>query len=433
MSKALITRAHLEMDLRLEHAGKALGNFLEDDMSGSYLGLGQDARVHLERFRSFLHSFYVQKYGYWPPPQKNRHSKALPKSIYRTMYFEIRNLYEYLVDPTSSDSFQSSRPAEGGICVLQNIKTFDKRHKYATLPHALPLLPQLPRDMAGHKIHGLAKLFASKQLRLERRVAASAALSAATNPSNVAVMECRLVREYLKFEKTWSMNEEERITCADARKVRWILVYAMLQTLVSVTRAPKEVRDTEDVEYPLCCQIAGTPPWNLGKRPQPLDKDVAAINTYSPSPIISIKPDIDDYFTPKPASSPIIKAQPAITLPHKISIPEGLCLQSPQPQKAAFCETLLNGYHLNTVTAAVDSDPSTPSSVDREGSSGWDSSSDGDTMEHASVNGSASFYGDDEDTEQPHTKAGSSDLRKLSISSFQPGDLNPEVERYIHS
>ena len=28
------------MDLRLERAGKLLSNFLEDDLSGSYLGLG---------------------------------------------------------------------------------------------------------------------------------------------------------------------------------------------------------------------------------------------------------------------------------------------------------------------------------------------------------------------------------------------------------
>ncbi|KAL8829325.1 MAG: hypothetical protein Q9191_002079 [Dirinaria sp. TL-2023a] len=425
MSKALITRAHLEMDLRLEHAGQALSNFLEDDMSGSYLGLSQDARTHLERFRSFLHSFYVQKYGYWPPPQTKRHSKALPKSIYRVMYIEIRNLYEYLVDPASTDSFQNNRLADGGVCVLQNIKTFDKRHKYITLPHALPLLPQLPREMAGQKSHGLAKFFGSKQLKLDRRLAASAALSAATNPSDISIMKCRLVREYLKFEKNWSMNEEERITCADARKVRWILVYAMLQTLVSVTRAPKEVRDTEGVDYPLCCQIAGTPPWTLGKRPQPFDEG-------SPKPTTTIKPDTD-YFTPKPASSPLVRPQPVIALPHKISFPEGLSVHSPQPQKAVSCDMLLNGYRLSTNTAGIDSDPSTPSSTDKEGSSGWDSNSDSDTMEHASVNGSVSFYGDDEDTKQPHANAAIYVPKKLSISSFQQSALNPEVERYILS
>ncbi|KAL8696322.1 MAG: hypothetical protein Q9224_002855 [Gallowayella concinna] len=112
-SKALITRAHMEMDLRLEHAGRSLGNFLEDDLSGAHLGLPPAARVHLDRFRSFLHSFYVAKYGYWPTTRINSSSAAFPKSTFKSMYFEFRNLYGYLVDPKSSPELQSNRPADG--------------------------------------------------------------------------------------------------------------------------------------------------------------------------------------------------------------------------------------------------------------------------------------------------------------------------------
>ena len=424
------------MDLRLEHAGKSLGNFLEDEMSGTCLGLSHDARVHLDRFRSFLHSFYVQKYGYWPPPQIKKNSKALPKSTYRTMYFEIRNLYEYLVDSSSSDSFQTNRPADGGVCVLQNVKTFDKRHKYMTLPHALPLLPELTREMAGQKAHGLAKLFGSRQVRLDRRVAASAALSAATNPNDIAVMECRLVREYLNFEKNWTMSEGEHISCADARKVRWILIYAMLQTLISVTRAPKEVRDTEDVSYPLCCQIAGTPPWSIGKRGQPFDEIQAFPNGKVSTPVPHVKPDHD--YISKPFPTPSAEPQPALSLPHRISTSHGLSLQSPQPQKAGLCEMLLNGYSLNVYSLDgnndyVDSEPSTPSSLEREGSSGWDTSSDEDAMEHASVNGSVSFYGDDEPALSHEKLAVNPVAKKISTGSFRPNDLNPEVDNYIFS
>ncbi|KAL8911271.1 MAG: hypothetical protein Q9172_007697, partial [Xanthocarpia lactea] len=261
-TKALITRAHMEMDLRLEHAGRSLGTFLEDDLSGAYLGLTAVARVHLDHFRSFLHSFYVAKYGYWPPTRTDSSSVAFPKSTFKSMYFEFRNLYEYLVDPTSSSELQSNRPADGGICVFQNVTAFDKRRKYTSLPHPLPLLPEMP--MHASRPNTVRKLFKnSHAMKMERRAAALAALSAATNRSDIRIMECSLVREYLRFEKSWTLQEkDESVSCSDARKVRWILIYAVLQTLISVTRAPPEVRDTEGVSYPLCCQIAGTPPWD---------------------------------------------------------------------------------------------------------------------------------------------------------------------------
>ncbi|KAL8714775.1 MAG: hypothetical protein Q9220_001288 [cf. Caloplaca sp. 1 TL-2023] len=263
-SSALISRAHLEMDLRIEHAGRSLGNFLEDDLSGAYLGLSSVARTHLDRFRCFLHSFYVAKYSYWPPTRLNRSSAAFPKATFKSMYFEFRNLYEYLVDSGSSTDMQSNRPADGGICVFQNITAFDKRRKYASLPHPLPLVPEMVSPSGRQRSNTVRKIFKNSQAqKSERRAASLAALSAATNPSDIKVMECSLVREYLRFEKSWTLQEkDDSISCSDARKVRWILIYAVLQTLISVTRAPPEVRDTEGVSYPLCCQIAGTPPWD---------------------------------------------------------------------------------------------------------------------------------------------------------------------------
>lgn len=43
----MIMRSSLEMNVRLERAGRSLGDFLEDDLSRAYLGVGNDARVHL--------------------------------------------------------------------------------------------------------------------------------------------------------------------------------------------------------------------------------------------------------------------------------------------------------------------------------------------------------------------------------------------------
>lgn len=135
-------RTRLDMEIRLEHARRSMSNFPEDDFFTIYHGLKDDVRVHLDRFRSFLLTYYVGKYGYWPPGQDGPSNTAYSKSTLRSMYFEIRNLYEYLLDPESSTAARDQESADVGVSVLKNITTFDRPHDYVPLPHPLPLLPQ---------------------------------------------------------------------------------------------------------------------------------------------------------------------------------------------------------------------------------------------------------------------------------------------------
>ena len=253
------------MDLHLGRVMAALSNFLEDDFSAAYLGLGQGARAHLDRFRSFLHSFYVEKFGYWPPPEGSCFSKAL----YRSMYFDFRSLYDYLVDMESTESIQSQKPASGGICVLQNVQAFNKRHKNAPLPHPLPRLPEdtTPRNRTQSQRALVAFKLGSKQARTDRYMTTRAALTAATNTHDVSVTSSPLVMAYMRFERECAVRQrDEKVSIADARKVRWLLIYGVLQMLISAIRAPKEVRDTEEPTYPLCCLVTGTPPWKIGTK-----------------------------------------------------------------------------------------------------------------------------------------------------------------------
>lgn len=418
------------MNLRLERAGKSLETFLDEDLSGAYLGLGVAAQTHLDRFRSWLISFYVGKFGYWPPAPTNGSSNALPKSIYRSMYFEFRKLYEYLVDPLSSNSIQDNRPADGGLCVLQNIKAFDTRHKYISLPHPLPLVPEFPRSMHKQKSRRMLRVFGSRKAKFDRRATALAALSAATNPDNVEVMECPLVREYLYFERTWTMKELETVTCAEARKVRWILIYAVLQTLICVTRAPREVRDTDGVSYPLCCQVVGTPPWKNGLVATKARQ--AGISTEEPEKIIEIKPD-SDYSLPEPIPLALnATPQRPRSLPQNVSIGQDLNLDSSLSLKAGTCDTLFNGYG-DMHGGDFDSDTSTPSSAaDRAGSGGWSSSSSDDGMEHTSVDGNVS---NDGENGEHRISCGKNDPFELAIKvstvSFRPNTCNSEMDRYI--
>src|SRR5450432_3372550 len=129
------------MDTRLGMCGKSLGNFLEDELSTANIGLSANARDHLDRFRAFLQAYYVDKFGYFPPSPTQEGITVFPKHVYERMAMEFQNLYEFLVDENFTSSDTSPLPAQGGICVLQNVQAFDQRNHHDPLPHPLPLLP----------------------------------------------------------------------------------------------------------------------------------------------------------------------------------------------------------------------------------------------------------------------------------------------------
>ncbi|KAI7451855.1 hypothetical protein KC336_g59 [Hortaea werneckii] len=87
------------------------------------------------------------------------------------------------------------------------------------------------------------------------------ALHEATNAQNEKLLACDLVREYQRFER---QRLEEKLSAVEARKVRWLLVYSALQMLISITRAPKEVRAPEATSYPLCVLTIGCPEFDDG-------------------------------------------------------------------------------------------------------------------------------------------------------------------------
>ncbi|KAI5260953.1 hypothetical protein E4T47_09532 [Aureobasidium subglaciale] len=256
VTRALITRSYLEMDLHLGRVSKALKNFLEDELAPTHLGLPAPARTHLDRFRSFMHSYYVNKFGYWPPET----SPIMDKGLLRSMHQEFQLLYDYLVDADSTSGSLSRLPS-GGICVMQNVDAFNTRHNYEPLPHPSPLLPEyhsLEYRTSSQK--GLKSLrLTSKSSKAEQCMTARAALTKATNKLSSS---SALVRNYIYFESELTSRPEEKLSVGDARKVRWIAIYSILQMLTNAIRAPKEVVNADAVPYHLCLLTTGMPPWN---------------------------------------------------------------------------------------------------------------------------------------------------------------------------
>ena len=263
-SKTLVNRARLEMDIRLDRVNKAVVGFFENEMSGSFLGLPQPARDHLDKFRSFLKAFYTHKYESWPP--SDFEEEAVQQDLYSTVFSDFQNLYQHLVDPESSaDMAENDLSQTGGVCTLQNIQAFDKKYSYEPLFQPLPRLPEAfdPATAPQSKLQRRM----SWNLKQKRRALQEArkahdkhALITASN-RDVLVMDCPLVREYSDFEETTVDDDLAGLTAIEGRKVRWILIYAVLQTFHSISQPPKEVRNTSHLSYSLSCHPPQQKPW----------------------------------------------------------------------------------------------------------------------------------------------------------------------------
>lgn len=263
-SKNMISKARLEVDVRSDRVSRSVANFFENDLSAAFLGLHQAAREHLDRFRSFLQSFYIEQHGFWPP--QDFEDEEIKRALYVELYSDFRNLYHHLVDNDSTSAMVDNVSHSGGVCTLQNIQAFDSRHSYDALPHPLPMLPVPPTLTTSSSTSKLGNLTMGKKRRAQREARDESSMQALVDSSNRDwnIMGCLLVRRYSEFERLSVLDDFENVSLVDGRKVRWILIYAVLQTLITVMQAPKQVRNTEGLSYSLCCHTPKTMPWNMG-------------------------------------------------------------------------------------------------------------------------------------------------------------------------
>jgi hypothetical protein len=294
----------------------ALSTFLLDDFSSAYLGLAQGARNHLNRFQGFLHDFYTDKFGYWPPP---KNASPFPKALYKSMFYDFKSLYDLLADTESYNDITSQKPASGGICIFQNVDQFNNRHKFPAQDHPLPLLPRHTGSQTPSKSLTSASYYSKSR-------DTSADLLTATNSLDANAYNTKIIQAFLQFEMMHAKgptHREDRISMVDGRKIRWLLVYGTLQYLTSALRAPSAVRDTTSPEYPLCCLVAGQSSWNA--------RTPLTVSSISPASMAgtmsdyfaqesSIQPDChrEDYFAP---GNQVRHGVTETTVPFKMHLP----------------------------------------------------------------------------------------------------------------
>lgn len=362
-TRNMIHEARLELDVRLARASMSIETFFGDDLSGNFLGLSAAAKDHFDRFRSFLHGYYIERYGFWPPAGFGTDTSRY--AIYASIYSDFRNLYHHLVDPEASNDAGSHFESMGGVCTLQNIQAFDEKHGFETLQRPLPQIPQEPTpNNKTPQLNRRRSWNPIAQKKIDRESRKSMRVQALIDASNrdMAIMQCSLIRRYSRFESQSVADELETVSWIDGRKVRWILVYAILQTLISIMAAPRLVRNTQGLSYPLCCHVPSKMPW-AGKTQQPSDQDTHK----------EIVPDIDylsanasESDLPRGSARSMERKERRQTLPAQGSMPTIRSLSVPRSSSLkrlfsrrrapideppvpalptqGFCEILVHGY-----------------------------------------------------------------------------------------
>jgi len=372
----------MEMDRRLEKCGRQVSTFLSEELSESNLDLSVAGRAHLDHFRTWLQSYYVAKLGYYPPAPPINSVSAFPGPVFRQMRNEFQKLYNLLVDTTLASSDLVPVTRQGGVCILQTTRAFDQQCGYTSMANPFPLLPDYEVPPAQRKRFTIISKV--EKVKPDDRVV-FAALAKATNQKEAALYDCSLVRAYRGFEKecvvsSTKSGKTDQISPIEGRKIRWLLIYATLQTLYAATKVPEEVRDVHNVPYNLCILTAQCPPWNtqqpmstlLRTQTEQAQEDyLEKMSDEIEKPDqLQVKPDID-YAQRMHRLSPMKLQQPQTNrnsiasrrgsvrkaLSSLGSMPE---LHHPSPKKASFHEILVQGYGngtLNTVQKTVEAIP----------------------------------------------------------------------------
>ncbi|KAK4160142.1 hypothetical protein QBC43DRAFT_220449 [Cladorrhinum sp. PSN259] len=325
ITRALLERAHLETQLRVQAAEERLANFEYGDLwpasvaiaaNSTGPGTSSPAKAAADRLQRFFVSYYIREFGSWPPPPPQQvpdqpigvaHSDDeevmwLSRAVAQLLQKDFGALYDYLVNRDILWDVSEARSSRKWMIVSSSgnhgfdadtedlpmtdiLIEFDNKNRFPHIPRPYPLVPEsIPPSISPSTAQPSSGRFKQKKTgptsttktgALDRRIQL-----AYTESTNLCMLgsdftHSALIDAFAKFEKTDCIAQ---LDPSLARRGRWVLIYGILQTLASVSVDAPNVRYRDDVSYHLSPRLKGAklPPWKTGNHRQVNPYDEAA-------------------------------------------------------------------------------------------------------------------------------------------------------------
>ncbi|VBB81773.1 Putative protein of unknown function [Podospora comata] len=326
ITRALLERACLETQLRVQAAEERLAAFQYSDMWPAAVATtastsgpvgAAPAKAAADRLQNFFVQYYTREYGSWPPPLspsggadpyatamvqgvlEEEEDIWLTRTVAQALQKDFAALYDYLVNRDIVWDVSEARSSRKWMMVSESgnrafeadtedlpmtdmLIEFDNKHRFPHIPHPYPLVPEsIPPSlnpnkdapstsgggMFGNKSSKKPTATTTRAGALDRRIQL-----AYTEATNICILgsdftHSNLLDAFSKFEKSDKISEVDPAT---ARRGRWVLVYGILQTLASVSVDAPNVRYRDNVTYHLSPRLKGNtklPPWKGSSNP----------------------------------------------------------------------------------------------------------------------------------------------------------------------
>ncbi|RFU33794.1 hypothetical protein B7463_g2532, partial [Scytalidium lignicola] len=278
ITKALLERSSLEVQVRVNAAEDRLANFDFSDMWPLMSEKRTPAQLSFERLRKFFLQHYEYTYEIWPPHIQYGEDTWLTRSLVERLQKDFGALYDYIVnrnvvwdcsEERSGRKWNIVNPDNKGfeadsedIPFTDILVAFDNRHKYPHIPHPYPLVPESV-SMTTKPSDSNLRATSRRARTGDEKMAERKAALAYTESTNIYLLGSDftpndLVDAFVRFEKADKVGDVDPYA---ARRGRWVLIYGILQTLATVAVDTPNMRYTDDVPYHLNPKLRGTPPW----------------------------------------------------------------------------------------------------------------------------------------------------------------------------